>query len=92
MSTYHLSRGSKNNESKVIQLNTPHETIENESMLLTTNLSTDLKSILKFRYATFELMRRRFPRPEQTTNGISDKSLMKELDREEHADGVAWIV
>ena len=34
-------------------------------------------------------MRRRFPRPEQTTNGISDKSLMKELDREEHADGVA---
>ncbi len=34
-------------------------------------------------------MRRKFPRPEQTTNGISDKSLMKELDREEHADGVA---
>ena len=88
-STYHLSRGSKNNESKVIQLNMPHETIENESMILTTNLSTDWQSILKFRYATFELMRRRFPRPEQTTNGISDKSLMKELDREEHADGVA---
>ena len=41
-STYHLSRGSKKNESKVIQLNTPHETIENESMVLTTNLSTDL--------------------------------------------------
>jgi len=40
-STYHLSRGSKNNESKVIQLNMPHETIENESMILTTNLSTD---------------------------------------------------
>ena len=88
-STYHLSRGSKNNESKVIQLNTPHETIENETMLLTTNLLTDLQSILKFRYATFELMRRRFPCPEQTTNGISDKSLMKELDQEEHADGVA---
>ncbi len=33
-------------------------------------------------------MRRKFPHPEQTTNGISDKSLMKELDREEHADGV----
>jgi hypothetical protein len=47
-STYHVSRGSKNNESKVIQLNTPHETLENESMLLTTNLSTDLQSILKF--------------------------------------------
>ena len=70
----------------------PHETIENESMILTTNLSTDWQSILKFRYATFELMRRRFPRPEQTTNGISDKSLMKELDREEHADGVALDV
>jgi hypothetical protein len=47
-STYHLSRGSKNNKSKVIQLNTPHQTFENESMLLTTNLSTDLKSVLKF--------------------------------------------
>jgi hypothetical protein len=47
-STYHLSSGSKNNESKVIQLNTPHETIENESMLLTTNLLTDLQSISKF--------------------------------------------
>jgi hypothetical protein len=91
-STYHLSRGSKNNESKVIQLNTPHETPENESMLLTTNLSTDLQSVLKFRYDTFELMRRRFPHPEQTSNGVSDKSLMQELDREEHADGMALDV
>jgi hypothetical protein len=91
-STYHLSRGSKNNESKVIQLNTPHETPENESMLLTTNLSTDLQSVLKFRYDTFELMRRRFPHPEQTSNGVSDKSLMQELDRKEHADGMALDV
>ena len=91
-STYHLSRGSKNNESKVIQLNTPHETPENESMLPITNLSTNLQSVLKFRYDTFELMRRRFPHPEQTSNGVSDKSLAKELDREEHADGVALDV
>jgi len=91
-STYHLSRGSKNNESKVIQLNTPPETPENESMLPITNLSTDLQSVLKFRYDTFELMRRRFPHPEQTSNGVSDKSLMKELDREENADEVALDV
>ena len=57
-STYHLSRWSKNIESKVIQLNTPHETPENESMLLTTNLSTDLQPVLKFRYDTFELTSR----------------------------------
>jgi hypothetical protein len=37
-------------------------------------------------------MRRRFPHPEQTSNGVSDKSLAKELDREEHADGVALDV
>ncbi len=37
-------------------------------------------------------MRRRFPHPEQTSNGVSDKSLMKELDWEEHADGVALHV
>jgi hypothetical protein len=37
-------------------------------------------------------MRRRFPHPEQTSNGVSDKSLMKELDQEEHADGVALDV
>ena len=61
-------------------------------MLLTTNLSTDLQSVLKFRYDTFELMRRRFPHPEQTSNGVSDKSLMQELDREEHADGMALDV
>jgi len=91
-STYHLSRGSKNNKSKVVQLNFPHQTLENESMLLTTNLSTDLQSVLKFRFDTFELTRRRFPHPEQTSNGVSDKSLMKELDREEHADGVALDV
>jgi len=91
-STFHLSRGSKNNKSKVIQLITPHETLENESMLLTNNLYTDLQSVLKFRYDSFELMRRRFSHPEQTSNGVSDKSLMKELDREEHADGVALDV
>jgi len=34
-------------------------------------------------------MRKEFPHPEQTSNGFSDKSLMKELDLEEHADGVA---
>jgi hypothetical protein len=37
-------------------------------------------------------MRRRFPHPEQTSKGVSDKSLMKELDWEEHADGVALDV
>jgi hypothetical protein len=37
-------------------------------------------------------MRRRFPHPEQTSNGVSDKSLMKELDWKEHADGVALDV
>ena len=37
-------------------------------------------------------MRRRFPHLEQTSNGISDKSLMKELDWEEHNDGVALDV
>ena len=91
-STYHLSRGSKNNGLKVIQLKTPRESPENESMLLTTNLSTDLLPVLKFRYDTFELMRRRFPHPEQTSNGVSDKSLAKELDREEHADEMALDV
>jgi len=40
----------------------------------------------------FELMRRRFPHPEQTSNGVSDKSLMKELDQEKYADGVALDV
>ena len=80
-STYHLSRGSKNNGLKVIQLNTPRETPENESMLLTTNLSPDLLPVLKFRYDTFELMRRRFPHPEQTSNGVSDKSLAKEFGK-----------
>ena len=58
-SAYHLSRGSKNYKSTVIQLNTPHETFDNESMLLMTNLTADLQSILKFQYATFELMRTR---------------------------------
>jgi len=91
-STYHLSRGSKNNKLKVIQFNTPHKTPANESMLLITNLSTDLQSVLKFRYDTFELMRRIFPHPEQTSNGVSDKSLMKELDQEENADEVALDV
>ena len=47
-STYHLSRGSKNNKSTVIQLNTPHEPVENGSMLVMTNLTADLQSILKF--------------------------------------------
>jgi hypothetical protein len=37
-------------------------------------------------------MRRRFPHPEQTSNGVSDKSLMNELDREENADEVALDV
>ena len=37
-------------------------------------------------------MRQRFPHPEQTSTGVSDKSLMKELDQEEHADGVALNV
>ena len=47
-SAYHLSRGFKNNKSTVIQLNTPHETFENDSMLLTTNKTADKQSILKF--------------------------------------------
>ena len=38
------------------------------------------------------LFRKQFPHPEQTSNGVSDKSLMTELDLEEHADGVALDV
>ena len=37
-------------------------------------------------------MRRRSPHPEQTSNGVSDKSLAKELDWEEHADEMALDV
>jgi hypothetical protein len=47
---------------------------------------TDVQPILKFQYAIFELMRRRFLHPEQASNDVSDQSLMKELDQEEHAD------
>jgi hypothetical protein len=61
-------------------------------MLLTTNLTADLQTILKFQYATFELMRKQFPHPEQTSNGVSDKSLMTELDLEVHADRLALDV
>ncbi len=35
------------------------------------------------------MLRRKFPRPEQASNGVSEKFLMTELDREEHADRVA---
>ncbi len=47
---------------------------------------TDVQSIQKFQYAIFDLMRRKLPWPEQTTNGVFDKSLMKELDWVEHDD------
>jgi hypothetical protein len=50
---------------------------------------TDMQPILQFRYALFETLRRRFPRPELASNGVSVKLLMTELDREEHADRVA---
>jgi hypothetical protein len=50
---------------------------------------TDVQPILKFQYAIFEIIRRRFPCPEQASNDVSEKLLMKELDREEHADRVA---
>jgi len=50
---------------------------------------TDMQPIFQFQYALFEMLRRRFPRPEQASNGVSVKLLMTELDREEHADRVA---
>ena len=84
-STYHLSRSSKNPTSKVVQLRWPYDTSEQESTLS----MTDMQPILQFRYALFETLRRRFPRPEQASNGVSVKLLMTELDREEHADRVA---
>jgi hypothetical protein len=31
----------------------------------------------------FEVLRRKFPQPEQSANGVSYKELMKELDPEE---------
>jgi len=63
----------------------PYQTRELESTLP----MTDVEPILMFWYAIFELMRRRFLHPEQTSNGVSVKSLMKELDQEEHADLMA---
>jgi hypothetical protein len=48
-----------------------------------------MQPILQFRYALFEMLRRRFPRPEQASNDVSVKLSMTELDREEHADRVA---
>jgi hypothetical protein len=68
-STYYLSRGSKNSGSKVIQLKMPDQKLKHKSMLPL----TDLQSILKFRYAMFEMLRRKFPCPEQTSNGVSGK-------------------
>ncbi len=50
---------------------------------------TDVQPILKFQYAMFELMRRTFLHPEQTSNGVSDQPLMKELYWKEHADLMA---
>jgi hypothetical protein len=77
-STYHLSRSSKNPASKVVQLKLPYDTREQEFTLS----MTDMQPILQFRYALFEMLRRRFPRPEQASNGVSVKLLMTEVDRE----------
>ncbi len=77
-STYHLSRSSKNPTSKVIQLRLPYDTCEQDSTLSV----TDMQPILQFQYALFEMLRRRFPCPEQASNDVSVKLLMTELDRE----------
>ncbi len=70
---------------KGVQLKMSLETHEQESTLA----MTDMQPILKFQYAMFEMIKRRFPRPEQASNDVSEKLLIKELDREEHADQVA---
>ncbi len=74
-----------NPTSKLVQLRLPYDTSEQESTLS----MTDMRPILQFQYALFEMLRRRLPRPEQASNGVSVKLLMTELDREEHADRVA---
>ncbi len=84
-STYHLSKSSKNPGSKDVQLKLPDDTQEQESTLA----MTDVQPVLKFQYAIFEMIRRRFPCPDQASNDVSEKLLMKELDREEYADWVA---
>ena len=70
---------------KSIEIKMPDQTLKHKSMLPT----TDLQPILKFQCAIFELTRRRFPCPEQTSNGVCGKSLMKEY-WEEYADRVAF--
>ncbi len=39
--------------------------------------------MFKFWYESFEVLRKRFPQPEQSANGVSDKELMRELDCKE---------
>ncbi len=39
--------------------------------------------MFKFWYELFEVLRRKFPWPEQSANGVSDKELMRALDCKE---------
>jgi hypothetical protein len=76
-SSYHLGRKSKTSKQNVALLNPPHHILS----MLPPNF--DLQSVLIFRYDVFEVLRRKFPRPEQAVNGDATKVLMRELDRQE---------
>ncbi len=77
-SSYHLSRDLKKSRADVVKLNLPCQTVEQKSLPTLPHV-TDLRSMLKFWYELFELLRRKFPQPEQSANGVSDKELMREL-------------
>jgi hypothetical protein len=80
--SYHLSRSSKKSREDVFKLNLPCQTAEQKSVPTLSHV-TDLQSMFKFPYVLFEVLRRKFPQPEQSANGVSDKELMRELDHEE---------
>jgi hypothetical protein len=81
-SSYHLSKGSKKSRAGVGKLNLPCQTVEPKSLPTLPHV-TDMQSMLKFRYELFEVLRRKFPQPEQSANCVSDKELMREIDCKE---------
>ena len=76
-STYHLSRKSKTSKRNIALLNLPEQILS----MMPPNI--DSQSVLIFRYDVFELLRRKFTRPDQAVNGAAVKVLMNELDRQE---------
>ncbi len=71
-SSYHLSRGSKKSRAHVVKLNLPCHTVLQKTVP-TLPCVTDLQSMFKFWYELFEVLRSKFPQPEQSANGVSNK-------------------